>query len=75
MEYDPAEVERFIEVADLIEDAFPGVMVEGTEVESQDGTFTVSLEDGTVVIASQNGTLTEDDVLSHLAAAGVRPTG
>ena len=32
VEYDPAEVDRFIEVADAIEDAFPGIMVDGVEV-------------------------------------------
>ena len=75
MEYDPAEVDRFIEVADLIEDAFPGIMVEGTEVEDQNkSAFTVSLEDGTVIIASQDGALTDENVLGRLAAAGVRPT-
>ena len=32
MSYDPAEVDRFIELADAVEDAFPGVLVEGVEV-------------------------------------------
>jgi hypothetical protein len=32
VEYDPAEVDRFIEMADAIEAAFPGVLVDGNEV-------------------------------------------
>lgn len=32
MEYNPEDVDRFIEVADAVEDAFPGLVVEGIEV-------------------------------------------
>jgi hypothetical protein len=32
VEYNPEEVDRFIEVADAVEDAFPGLVVEGVEV-------------------------------------------
>ena len=31
--YDPGDVDHFIEVADAIEDSFPGIIVEGIEVE------------------------------------------
>lgn len=37
MEYQPEEVDRFIEVADAVEDAFPGLVVEGVEVRAMGG--------------------------------------
>lgn len=48
MEYDPADVDRFIELADAIEEAFPDLQVEGNpEAEGRPGAFEVALEEGT----------------------------
>ncbi len=47
MEYDPADVDRFIALADAIEDAFPDLVVEGNlEEEGRPGSFEVATEDG-----------------------------
>lgn len=76
VEYDPAEVDRFIEVADAIEDAFRGVIVDGIEVENRPGAFTVLLEDGTEVFTRASETAdvpSNDDLVSALSQAGVRP--
>lgn len=76
VEYDPAEVDRFIEAADAIEDAFPGLIVDGVEIEDRPGAFTVSLEDGTTVFTRASETAevpSNDDLVSILSQAGVRP--
>lgn len=56
--YDPDEVDRFIEVADSVEDAFPKIMVDGEEAEgaSGSGMFEVLDDEGQVLYsASQQG--------------------
>lgn len=75
IEYDPAEVDRFIEVADAVEDSFPGVMVEGVEVEGRPGAFDVALEDGTTVFSAspQQELPSSDELLAKLSEAGVQP--
>ncbi|KAL6759837.1 hypothetical protein V8C86DRAFT_1786597, partial [Haematococcus lacustris] len=46
IEYDPADVDRFIAVADLLEDTFPAIVVEGNEegAEGRQGSFEVRSE-------------------------------
>ena len=78
VEYDSAQVDRFIEAADEIEDAFPGLIVEGIEVEDRPGAFDVLLEDGTEVFrvnsASGNADIpSNDELVAMLSSAGVRP--
>lgn len=50
--YDQEGVDDFIQVADIIEENFPEVMVEGVEVSSpvEGRTFSITLEDGTPVV-------------------------
>ena len=77
VEYDPAEVDKFIEAADAIEDAFRGVIVDGIEVEDHPGAFTVFLEDGTTIFKRDSATVdipSGDDLVGVLSQAGVRPT-
>ena len=57
VDYDPASVDSFIQLADAIEDTFPGVVVQGNE---KNGAFDVGLEEE--MIFSQNP-LSEDDGL------------
>lgn len=72
MEYDPAEVDRFIDIADAIEEQFPSVVVDGQEV---DGAFNVVLEDDKILISSQDTASdlpTAKDVLYMLQQEGYR---
>ncbi len=47
IEYDPDDVDAFIAMADAIEEAFPGVAVEGNESgDGRPGSFEVRTEDG-----------------------------
>lgn len=76
VEYDPADVDFFISIADAIEDRYPGLMVEGEEKESSSADsplFEVRAEDGRELFsARQKGHLPDsDEVLDLLAAAGV----
>ena len=75
VEYDPAQVDRFIEIADAVEDVFPGVLVEGVEVEGRPGACDILLEDGTLVVGTASGGAVGDldAVVSRLSQAGVRP--
>lgn len=77
MEYDSAEVDHFIDAADAIEEAFPGLIVDGVEVEGRPGAFDLVLEDGTVVyrrtIASAEWPKDSNDLILALVQAGVRP--
>jgi hypothetical protein len=76
VEYDSAEVDRFIHAADAIEDAFPGIIVDGIEVGNQPGAFIISLEDGTEIYKRQSDGLdipSNDDLVATLSQAGVRP--
>ncbi|KAG2494881.1 hypothetical protein HYH03_007120 [Edaphochlamys debaryana] len=47
IEYDPDHVDEFIAMADAIEEAFPGVAVEGNlEGDGRPGSFEITTEDG-----------------------------
>lgn len=47
IEYDPDNVDAFIAMADTIEAAFPGVVVEGNvEGDGRPGSFEITTEDG-----------------------------
>jgi hypothetical protein len=76
VEYDSAEVDRFIDAADAIEDAFPGIIVDGIEVDNRPGAFKVFLEDGTEIFNRDSEAVdvpSNDDLVSSLSQAGVRP--
>jgi hypothetical protein len=76
VEYDSAEVDRFIDAADAIEDAFPGIIVDGVEVEDRPGAFKIFLEDGTEIFKRESNTVdvpSNDNLLASLSQAGVRP--
>ena len=53
VEFEQSGVDTFIQLADILEDAFPTVMVQETEdgEEPRDGSFEVSHEDGTVLFS------------------------
>ena len=53
VEFEQSGVDTFIQLADILEDAFPTVMVQETEDggEPRDGSFEVSHEDGTVLFS------------------------
>jgi hypothetical protein len=74
VEYDPAEVDHFISIADAVEDAFPSMVVDGVEVEGRPGAFDVTLEDGTAVARREPGAALPggDDVVERLRQAGAR---
>ena len=76
VEYDSADVDRFIDAADAIEDAFPGIIVDGIEVEDHPGTFKMYLEDGTEIYKRESEGVevpSNDELLATLSQAGVRP--
>ena len=52
VEYDPEDVDLFISVADALEDALPGIIVEGnTSAQGRSGSFEVVMPDGTCVFS------------------------
>ena len=52
VEFDPPGVDRFIQLADVLEDAFPSVMVEEAEgAVAREGAFEMTHEDGTVLFS------------------------
>lgn len=68
VEYDPAEVDKYIEVADAIEDTFRGVVVEGEEV---DGAFNIIAEGNRNIFLSKGDVeLNMDSVLELLRKEG-----
>jgi selT/selW/selH-like putative selenoprotein len=76
VEYDSAEVDLFIEVADAIEDRFPSLMVEGEEMEGGSaGAFLFEVRDGDgreLFSARKQGHLPDcQEILDILAGAGV----
>lgn len=76
VEYDSAEVDRFIDAADAIEDAFPGIIVDGIEVEDRPGAFLIFLEDGTEIFKRESDGVdvpSNDNLIGSLSQAGVRP--
>lgn len=73
MEYDSAQVDKFIEFADALEDALPGVMVDGIELDNTTtSTFNIRLEDGEMLMSvSADAELPDTkDVLAALVSAG-----
>jgi len=61
VDYDPASVDSFIQLADAIEDTFPGVVVQGNE---KKGAFDVGLEEEEALGVIFSGhPLSEDDGL------------
>ena len=48
VEYSPESVDAFIEIADAVEEAFPQLMVEGSEVPGRVPALTVTCDDVTV---------------------------
>ena len=72
VEYDSAQVDRFIEFADALEDALPGVMVDGIEITDTNSTFNVKLEDGELLLSVSAAADLPDtrDVLAALTSAG-----
>lgn len=77
MDYDPATVDSFIELADAIEDAFPGVIVQGNE---KTGVFDIGLEDGRVISTTVISpspchvfdNCTVEDIIDRLRDTGLR---
>jgi hypothetical protein len=56
VEYDSAETDHFIELADAIEECFPGVAVDGHEKEaSPKGFFRVRAGNGDVLVSTEEG--------------------
>ncbi len=53
VEYGPVSVDTFIEIADAVEEAFPQLMVEGTEVPDKGAAITVCCDD--VVLGGEGG--------------------
>lgn len=79
VEYDSADVDRFIEIADSLETAFPGILVDGIEKETTTITTTSSSEfsfldeDGTVLLNTASKT-SIDDILRHLDQHIAKPS-
>ncbi len=77
VEYDPADVDRFIQAADAIEDSLAGVMVDGREVEGKAQHFQVLIEEEgsdalQLVFSNQQGepVPSDDDLITMLIDAG-----
>ncbi|KAK3251385.1 hypothetical protein CYMTET_39273 [Cymbomonas tetramitiformis] len=70
IEYDEAEVDRFIEFADAIEDIFPELMVDGNPEGTvpKKGAFEVSLENGQILFSKlqEDRFPSEDEVLEAI---------
>ncbi|PNH08765.1 hypothetical protein TSOC_004642 [Tetrabaena socialis] len=70
IEYDPENVDAFIAMADAIEEAFPGVVVEGNlEGDGRPGSFEVITEDGVHIHSKLKSKLhpTADAVVERIA--------
>lgn len=70
IEYDPKDVETYIEIADAIEAAFPSVIVEGNETgDGREGSFEVLTSDGYAVYSKlQKQSFPDPDLLVELIA-------
>jgi selT/selW/selH-like putative selenoprotein len=71
VEYDPEEVDRFIELADALEAAFPHVRVDGNELsEGRPGAFEITTDNGHSVFSRlQSGLAPEPaDIIARLTA-------
>lgn len=61
MNYDEAETDKFIELADYIEDHVAGVEVQGNpDGAAPSGTFRISQEDGTMLFERSDASLYPD---------------
>lgn len=71
IEYDPEDVELFIQVADAVEAAFPGVIVEGNEDgDGRPGSFEVVSSDGAAVfsrLASGKRQVDPEDIVARIS--------
>lgn len=65
IEYDPVDVDQYIQIADAIEEAFPDIVVEGNETcDGRPGSFEIQTEDGRGLFSRlQTGRLPDVDVL------------
>lgn len=71
IEYDPEDVEAFIQVADAIEEAFPSVVVKGNEEsDGRPGAFEIQTDDGISVYSRLASRLLPQpqDVLQRIAS-------
>lgn len=74
IEYDPDETDRFIAIADAVEDVYPEIMVDGNPdeiLEPRPGSFEVTLEDGTVLFSKLKDASnfpTDSDVIAAVEA-------
>ena len=77
VEYNPADVDRFIDIADAVEERFPSLMVDGQEVDGDaaDGKpmFEVKAQDGrSLFSAREMGRFPDSaEILDAITAAGV----
>ncbi|KAG2444229.1 hypothetical protein HYH02_009166 [Chlamydomonas schloesseri] len=70
IEYDPEHVDAFIAIADAIEEAFPGVVVEGNpEGDGRPGSFEICTEDGVHIYSKLQAKAHPDaeDVVNRIA--------
>lgn len=74
VEYDRARVDDFIQLADMIEEAFPELMVDGIETSTPDN-MKATLEDGTELLSSDmcaQGVPDKNFIVEALVAHGVQ---
>ncbi len=78
VEYDSAETDHFIELADAIEDRFPGVAVDGHEKDDgPKGFFRIRAANGDVLFVTEDSSAKPDPeaVVSILEGSWVLPRG
>ena len=78
VEYDSAETDHFIELADAIEDRFPGVAVDGREKDDgPKGFFRIMAAEGDVLFVTEDSSAKPDpqEIVSILKGAGYTPEG
>jgi len=76
VEYDSAETDHFIELADAIEDRFPGVAVDGHEKDDgPKGFFRIRAATGDVLFVTEDSSARPDpqEIVSILEGAGYSP--
>lgn len=70
--YGAGAVDRFIEIADVVEERFPDLMVDGEEADDLgQGSFEVTTEDGRVLISAAGDKLQAETVIEALEAANI----
>ena len=78
VEYDSEETDHFIELADAIEERFPGVAVDGHEKEQcPKGFFRIRAGNGDILFATEEGGAKPDpeEIVSLLERSGYSPEG